>query len=136
MLTIQRVWRLQEKLIKLVGTECTECGYVCYPPKAACPRCGSREIREIHLPREGKVLTYTVLNVPVEGFESKVPLIIALVELGKARILTQLTDVEADEVYVGMPVEATIRKSPQIIEGATHYIIKFKPIKKQSLKCK
>ena len=130
MLTIQRVWRLQEKLIKLVGTECARCGYVCYPPKAACPRCGSREIREIYLPREGKVLTYTILNVPVEGFESKVPLIIALVELGKARILTQLTDVEVGKVYVGMPVEATIRKSPQMIEGATHYIIKFKPIER------
>ena len=134
MLTIQRVWRLQEKLIKLVGTECTKCGYVCYPPKAACPHCGSREVRKIHLPRKGRVLSYTILNIPVEGFESKVPLILALVELGKARILTQLTDVEVGEVYIGMPVEATIRKSPQMIEGATHYIIKFKPVDKERLK--
>jgi len=130
-LTIQRVWRLQEKLIKLVGSECMDCGYVCYPPKAACPRCGSREVKKIQLPRVGKVLSYTVLKVPVEGFESKSPLIIALVELGKARIITQLTDVGANEIYVGMPVEATIRKSPQMIEGATHYIIKFKPVIKK-----
>ena len=80
------------------------------------------------------MLSYTILNIPVEGFESKVPLILALVELGKARILTQLTDVEVGEVYIGMPVEATIRKSPQMIEGATHYIIKFKPVDKERLK--
>ncbi len=126
-MSFQRMWRLKDFLLNLVGTKCLSCGYVYYPPKAACPKCSSRNIEKVSLGSTGKVISYTVINVPIEGFESMSPLIIALVDTGNGRVLTQLTNVKPDEVYVGMEVEATVRKSATTLDGYVPYIIKFKP---------
>jgi len=127
--TIQRIWRLRNRLIRLSGTKCQDCGLVTYPPKAACPKCGSRNLIEIELPRKGEVLTYTILNVPIKGFEQYAPLIIAIIKLGDAKVLAQLTDVKPEEVRVGMKVQATIRRTAPTLDGVVPYVVKFKPIK-------
>ncbi len=129
MTTIQRIWRLRNRLIRLSGTKCQDCGLVTYPPKAACPKCGSRNLIEIELPREGEVLTYTVLNIPIKGFEQYAPLIIAIIKLGEAKVLAQLTDVKPEEVRVGMRVQATIRRTAPTLDGVVPYVVKFKPIR-------
>ncbi len=127
MTTIQRIWRLRETLLKLTATRCLECGYVSFPPKASCPKCGSRNLVKERLPQEGKVLTYTVLNVPIKGFEDQAPLIIAIIQLGEAKLLSQLTDVKPDEVYEGMEVVSTVRRTAPTLDGVVPYVIKFKP---------
>ena len=129
MTTIQRIWRLRNRLIRLSGTKCQDCGLVTYPPKAACPKCGSTNLIEIELPREGEVLTYTILNVPIKGFEQYAPLIIAIIRLGDAKVLAQLTDVKPEEVRVGMKVRATIRRTAPTLDGVVPYVVKFKPIR-------
>ncbi len=129
MTTIQRIWRLRNRLIRLSGTKCQDCGLVTYPPKAACPKCGSRNLIEIELPHEGEVLTYTVLNVPIKGFEQYAPLIIAIIKLGEAKVLAQLTDVKPEEVRVGMRVRATIRRTAPTLDGVVPYVVKFKPVR-------
>ncbi len=132
MTTIQRVWRFKERIIEPKAIKCRKCGFISYPPKAACPRCGSREIEFIKLPRKGKIITFTVLRVPLRGFEDRVPLVIALVDLGGARVLTEIIDIKPDEVEVGMEVEAVIDRGAKTIDGATPYVIKFRPIERES----
>ncbi len=134
MTTIQRIWRLRDRLIRLSGTKCNKCGLVTYPPKAACPRCGSRDVIEIELPREGEVLTYTILNVPIKGFEDYAPLVIALIKLGEAKVLAQLTDVRPEEVKVGMKVKATIRRTAPTLDGVVPYVVKFKPVRGEAVR--
>ncbi len=129
MTTIQRIWRLRNRLIRLSGTKCQDCGFVAYPPKAVCPKCGSRNLIEIELPREGEVLTYTMLNVPIKGFEQYAPLVIAIIKLGDAKVLAQLTDVKPEEVQEGMRVQATIRRTAPTLDGVVPYVVKFKPIR-------
>ncbi|MEM1983235.1 MAG: Zn-ribbon domain-containing OB-fold protein, partial [Sulfolobales archaeon] len=123
----QRIWRLKDVLLDLVGIRCNDCGYTCYPPKAACPKCSSRNIERIPLGTLGKIVSYTVINVPIEGFENMSPLLIALVETNNGKVLTQLTNVKPEEVYIGMEVEATIRRSAMTLDGYVPYIVKFKP---------
>ncbi len=132
MTTIQRIWRLRDRLIRLSGTKCNNCGLVTYPPKAACPRCGSRDLVEIQLPREGEVLTYTVLNIPIKGFERHAPLMIAIIKLGDAKVLAQLTDVRPEDVHIGMKVKATIRRTAPTLDGVVPYVVKFKPVREDS----
>lgn len=129
MTTLQRVWRLKNTILNLIASRCLACGYVMYPPKIRCPVCGSRELREEKLPREGEVLSYTVIQVPPKGFEEFTPLIIALIKLGDARILSEVVDIKPENMYVGMRVIATLRRSAETIDGGVPYVIKFKPLK-------
>jgi uncharacterized OB-fold protein len=94
-----------------------------------CPVCGSRELREESLPREGEVLSYTIIRVPAKGFEDFTPLIIALIKLGDAKVLAEVVDVKPEEVSVGMRVVATVRRTAQTIDGGVPYVIKFKPLR-------
>ncbi len=125
-MSFQRIWRLKDILLNLVGIKCSDCGYTSYPPKAACPKCSSRNVSRISLGSSGKVVSYTVINVPIEGFENMLPLVIALVETDNGRVLTQLTNVKPEEVYIGMEVEATVRRSATTLDGYVPYIVKFK----------
>ncbi|MCC6033007.1 MAG: Zn-ribbon domain-containing OB-fold protein [Desulfurococcaceae archaeon] len=129
MTTIQRVWRLKNTLLNLLASRCSVCGHVTYPPKMRCPVCGSRELREESLPREGEVLSYTIIRVPAKGFEDFTPLIIALIKLGDAKVLAEVVDVKPEEVSVGMRVVATVRRTAQTIDGGVPYVIKFKPLR-------
>jgi uncharacterized OB-fold protein len=127
--TIQRVWRLKNTLLNLLASRCSVCGHVTYPPKMRCPVCRSRELREESLPREGEVLSYTIIRVPAKGFEDFTPLIIALIKLGDAKVLAEVVDVKPEEVSVGMRVVATVRRTAQTIDGGVPYVIKFKPLR-------
>jgi len=127
--TIQRVWRLKNTLLNLLASRCSVCGHVTYPPKMRCPVCGSRELREESLPREGEVLSYTIIRVPAKGFEDFTPLIIALIKLGDAKVLAEVVDVKPEEMSVGMRVAATVRRTAQTIDGGVPYVIKFKPLR-------
>ena len=55
---------------------------------------------------------YLEVLVPVcEGYEEFVPYTVAMIELDEGPLVTaQLTDVEHDEVEIGMPVEMVTRK--------------------------
>ncbi|MEM0348107.1 MAG: Zn-ribbon domain-containing OB-fold protein [Zestosphaera sp.] len=129
MTTLQRVWRLKNTILNLIASRCPVCGYITYPPKIRCPVCGSRELREEKLPREGEVLSYTVIQVPAKGFEEFTPLVIALIKLGDAKVLSEVVDVKPEEMSIGMRVVATVRRSAETIDGGVPYVIKFKPLK-------
>ncbi len=127
--SVPRYWRERKYRYRLVGSKCVKCGKTFYPPRPVCQGCGSREMEEIKLPEEGKVLTYTVIRSPPAGFELKAPYVIAIVELDDdTRVLAQLTDVEPEEVSIGMRVKAVLRRiREQSPTGIIEYGIKFAP---------
>ncbi len=129
MTTMQRVWRLKNTLLNLLASRCSACGHITYPPKMRCPVCGSGELKKESLPREGEVLSYTIIRVPAKGFEDFTPMIIALIKLGDAKVLAEVVDVKPEEVNIGMRVVATVRRTAQTIDGGVPYVIKFKPLK-------
>ena len=124
-----RVWRERGARYRLEGSKCRKCGRVFYPPKPACPYCGSLEVEKVELPKRGKVISYTIEYTVPEGYRHLAPLIIALIELENGvKVLAPLTDVKPDEVYIGMPVEATLRRVwEESNEGLIVYGIKFAP---------
>jgi len=61
----------------LKASKC-HCGAVSVPPRAHCPRCG-RDMVPGSVSGRGKVISYSVLHVPPEGF--KAPVMVALVTL-------------------------------------------------------
>jgi uncharacterized OB-fold protein len=103
--------RLKERYRTLLGTKCKRCGAESFPPARVCRRCGSTETIDQRMPREGKVISYTLLKVPSKEFREVGSSLLALVELKNGvRILAQLQGVEASEVHVGLTVKVEFTK--------------------------
>ncbi len=106
-----RAWREYPQKYRLEAGKC-ECGKICYPPRVICPECGGRSFETVAMPREGKVVTFTVVRVPPTGFVDQSPLPIAIVELSNGvRLMVQIADIaDPDEVTIGMPVRLEFRR--------------------------
>ena len=107
-----RAWREYPQRYRLEASSCDDCEKILYPPRLVCPACGGRDFTDVTLPREGKVLTYTVVRVPPAGFTEQTPLPIALVELAnRVRVMVQIGDVaDPDALEIGMPVRLEFRR--------------------------
>ncbi len=129
-MSVSRTWRYIEERYRLVGSKCEKCGKIFYPPRPVCPDCHSREMSKIELSRRGKVESYTILYSVPEGYRLQSPLILAFVRLDDGiRIFTQLTDVDPEEVRIGMPVEAVFRRITEDgAVGIIRYGMKFRPL--------
>ena len=112
MISPARSWREFPQRYRLEAARCAGCSKVLYPPRVKCPACGGTAFEAIVLPREGKVVTFTVVRVPPAGFTEQSPLPIALVELtGGVRVMVQIGDVaDPAEIEIGMPVRLEFRR--------------------------
>lgn len=81
-------WRSALRDGWLLGQHCRECGYVTGAPKAACARCGHRQLDVEVLPSDGEVYSQTTIAVAPDGFEG--PYRVGLVALGGTRVLGRL----------------------------------------------
>ncbi|MCE4604473.1 MAG: Zn-ribbon domain-containing OB-fold protein [Aeropyrum sp.] len=63
-ISIEKIRRFFEALAegKLLATKCVKSGKIYFPPQVDCPDDPSSEIEWVELPREGTLLTYTVIN--------------------------------------------------------------------------
>ncbi len=107
-----RAWREFPRRYRLEASQCEGCSKILYPARLVCSDCGGREFSDVTLPRDGKILTFTVVRVPPAGFTEQTPLPIALVELeGGARVMVQIGDVEnPDALEIGMPIRLEFRR--------------------------
>lgn len=126
MTTLPGYWRRIPQYYRLEGVRCKDCNSVTYPPVARCPRCGSKQLERIELPRTGRILFSTVLRQPDSRFDKARPIRAALVDLGVARLIAQITDGEGEAD--GAQCEVVIRR---IFEdgkyGFIAYGYKFRP---------
>jgi uncharacterized OB-fold protein len=107
--------------VRLVGSECEECGVVTFPTQASCPRCTSLNVRERLLARSGRLWSWTIQCFPPksppyvgadpDAFE---PYGVGYVELpGEVRVETLLTVADPDALRIGMPMELTLIDAPR-----------------------
>ncbi len=78
---------------------------------------------------QGEVYSFTVMYHSPEKFEFNLPYAIALVKLEEGPMVTaMLTDVDLEQIYIGMPVEMVTRLlSVDGDKGLRHYGYKFRP---------
>jgi len=135
MMEIPRNWRLNEQRYGLVGEVCDRCGAHLFPPRDVCPECGRPAATPYTFSGRGEVYSYSTIYQAPNGFKEFVPYTVALVKLEEGPLITaQLTDMEAEDVRVGMPVEMVTRKIREEGEdGLIIYGYKFrKPLEKQT----
>jgi uncharacterized OB-fold protein len=92
---------------RLVVQRCTTCEHTRHPPAPLCPECRSTESDWDQLPGRGEVYSYTAVHRPVAA-DQTLPFIIAVIALedsGGLRMISNLVDVDPEELEIGMPVE-------------------------------
>jgi uncharacterized OB-fold protein len=124
-----RHWRLKNQRYSLVGEECDHCGVKLFPPRDVCLECEAPAKELFTFTGVGEVYSYTTIYDAPAGFEQYAPYTVALVKLDEGPLLTaQLTDVDPENVEIGMPVEMVTRKlRTDGEEGMIVYGYKFRP---------
>jgi scaffold protein (connect acetoacetyl-CoA thiolase and HMG-CoA synthase) len=104
-------WRIKDRYYRLVGNRCEDCGAEFFPPVYRCRKCGSRHLNDKEMPHTGRVLTHTQLHEPLPGFESQVPLNLAVIELQNgARVLGQIVDTPQEKIETGARAKVVFRR--------------------------
>jgi hypothetical protein len=129
-LEIARHWRLRLQRYGLVGEVCPSCNGKIFPPRDVCPHCAEAAGPAFQFSGKGEVFSFSTVHNAPEGYEGNVPYVVALVRLQEGPLITaQLTDIDADEVEIGMPLEMVTRKLvEQGEEGLIQYGYKFRPV--------
>ena len=124
-----RHWRLKNQRYALVGEECDSCGVKLFPPRDVCLECEAPAKELFTFTGVGEVYSYTTIYDAPAGFEQYAPYTVALVKLDEGPLLTaQLTDIDPENVEIGMPVEMVTRKlRTDGEEGMIVYGYKFRP---------
>ncbi|AKG38859.1 MAG: Zn-ribbon domain-containing OB-fold protein [Infirmifilum sp.] len=128
--SVPRAWRERQNKYRLIGGTCKDCGKTFYPYRGICPVCGSSNVEAKKLPETGTIETFSVVRTPPTEFTGQAPYVVALVRLDDGTLVpAQITDVEPEEVQVGMRVEAVFRRyREQGEKGIIEYGIKFRPV--------
>lgn len=94
----------------LVMQKCRDCATVNFHPKPWCVDCGSRDIPWTEMKQTGVVYSFTVSHVVAmnyAGWKDELPVILGLVDVDEgARMYVQITDVQPEDIHVGMRVAA------------------------------
>jgi hypothetical protein len=128
-MSIPRNWRTRQQRYSLKAEVCLACGETIFPPRDVCPHCAEQKQAWTHLSGQGEVYSFSTMYSAPAGFEEYAPYTMALVKLAEGPMITaQLTDVDAGDVAIGMPVEMVTRKLTQDgDEGQIVYGYKFRP---------
>lgn len=128
-MTVARIWRTRRQRYSLMGERCDHCHNAIFPPRDVCPHCTEPAQTEFAMSGRGTVYSHTTVFDPPAGFETYAPYPVALVKLEEGPMVTaQLTDVNPEEITIGMPVEMVTRKlREEGDEGLITYSYKFRP---------
>ncbi len=120
-------WRLKKSKYNLIGTKCTSCSQVFFPPKTLCPDCRSKgQLEEFQFSGNGEIISYTIITTPPEGFEAYAPYAIGLIKLDEGTTISGQVVGDVSKLDIGKKVQSVFRKMYEDGDGGViHYGIKF-----------
>jgi uncharacterized OB-fold protein len=91
---------------RLVIQRCDHCGQCQFYPRAFCLSCLSDRVEWVDASGQGRVYTYTVCRIaPSPAFESRLPYVVALIDLDEGvRLLANILDADLERVVIGARV--------------------------------
>ncbi len=127
----ERFFRAIKDEGKIMGTYCAACDVHYVPARLYCEQCFAHLDDEAWFDAgaRGHVHTFTVLHVGLDGAPLAEPRVLALVEIGETDggIVHDLGEVDPDEVFFGMPVEAVFKPLAER-SGSISDILYFRPV--------
>ena len=96
---------------RLMGALCNGCGKFSLPPKPICTKCLSKDLKWKELPKQGKLLTYTIIHISPKQFQSMTPYAVGIIQLGEgAQLPRMIRDIDLDNVKIGMNLTMEFEK--------------------------
>ncbi|MFA6805589.1 MAG: Zn-ribbon domain-containing OB-fold protein [Candidatus Methanomethylophilaceae archaeon] len=132
MASVAKEWREIPGRYNLQGTKCENCGKIYFPSRSFCPKCRRDSIGKmtpVKLDRKGFVYTFSVVHEAPDCNNRQKPYAVVMVKTSDDILLSgQLVDVEPENIEIGMPVRAVLRKlDADGPAGVIHYGFKFVP---------
>jgi uncharacterized OB-fold protein len=88
---------------KLMGVKCSKCGAVFVLPRMTCPKCHFTGMQWIELKGAGKLLSYSIVYVSTQEYQSQTPYAVGIVELDEgARLSGVVRNVKHEDLKIGM----------------------------------
>ena len=124
-----RNWREYPQRYRMEAVKFKKSGKTYFPPRQIDPTNGDTEFEKVVLPEIGKVVTFTVVRVAPAQWGDMSPYAVAVVELTDGtRLMGQMTDVDVEEVKIGMDVRIEFRRvQTEGHHGVLSYGYKFVP---------
>jgi uncharacterized OB-fold protein len=98
---------------KLLINRCTDNGHYVHPPRLVCPFCLSTSFVPTEVSGRGVVNTFTIPLQPYDPYyAAHVPYTLAVVELVEQKhlkMVTNIVEIDPDDVRIGMPVEVVFK---------------------------
>ncbi len=125
----QKFFQALKEEEKILGTVCNRCDITYVPMKLFCERCFAELNETVDVGDTGKLVSFSVVHVDLDGKKINPPQMVGLIELGgsQAKIVHLLGEVKPADLRLGMTVKA-VWKMPLGREGKITDIQYFKPL--------
>jgi uncharacterized OB-fold protein len=96
-----------------MAAKCRKCGSMYVPPRPMCANCFSKELIWTELEPKGKLVTYTVIHIAPEQFQSIAPYAYGIIELQKGlRLPGIIRNIEPEKLKVGIELDVDFDTEP------------------------
>jgi uncharacterized OB-fold protein len=95
-----------------MAAKCKKCEKLLLPPKPMCTNCLSTNLKWIELEGSGKLLTYTIIHIAPEQFQSLTPYPVGIIKLNNGLHLPgMIFDLDHEKIRVGMKLKIDFEPS-------------------------
>lgn len=105
----EKFFRALKDEAHIMATHCPNCDVTYVPAAAFCERCLGKLDEWVDVGTVGDVVTYTFLNIALDGSPLEKPEIIAFIRFGDGGIIHRLGEIEPDQVEIGLLVQAVFK---------------------------
>lgn len=125
----ERFFREIKENGQFLATVCLDCDITYMPPRLYCEECFGHLDEWVDVSTSGHVHTFTVIHRNLDNEPLLEPKIMAFVTLDDTDggLVHTLDEVEPEDVYLGMPVEAVLKEEDER-EGGITDIKYFRPV--------
>lgn len=113
---------------KLMSAKCNNCGRTSLPPRPMCTNCRSMDLMWQELPKQGSLVTYTVIHVAPHRFSELTPYPVGIVELKEnARLPGVIKGIDPEQLKIGMKLNIAFGQEPTTTEWPQWSRYHFEP---------
>ena len=125
----EKFFREIQENARFLGTVCPACGITYVPPRLYCEQCFAHLEEWVEVPATGRVHTFTVVHLHLDGNPLPEPRVMAFVHLDDTSggLVHFLGEVEPERVCIGMCVEAVFKDKAER-KGGILDIEYFRPV--------
>ncbi len=124
------VERDAEGVVRLVASECADCGKRVFPPTDVCPECMSENVARLTLSARGTLYSWSVVHAAPKGWS--LPFVAAYVDLPDGvRVFAHMVDVDPNHLIMDMPVEVCMATLGTDETGAAVESYSFVPVREE-----